>query len=1108
MCQGFFYTLRNDVDFRVFLAKAFCFFVSIYFSVVVVPPGYKFLSSILLSFFLGYFLWNIFPQGYSFFLAVLLCTFATIQLLFPAFAFGWKQVSSIEVYSKSGNPIISELYGPLVSRPHEDITLSSDLPIEDFNATEFTSILSEKLSIPSTVFRIRIRSEKPFTFVLEVYQNVSGQGNSLVLNETIGRIVSEIRRLLSEQEDFRRFRTREQVEDFYQGEDDILGGEAIVELIYGPRITISGKNDICEGQMANITFTMDGTGPWNITYYDQLGNEYTIFPTVSPHTERIFINTSKVYSLESPEMHTPMENIGFQVIEFTAAKISSDRYCPAYVKIGTASVDVHPIPAAKISGGGIICEGESAPIDISLSGSAPWSIVYTDGESIFTKSGLSTPSYHFKSGNTGNFQILSVSSSRCANNTKSEIVPVRVNPLPTAIVSSGKCLGDIIMVRFTGEAPYALVYDEGDRETTISGIQSSPYIIHSSSSSYVFKNISDLNCNGKILDAPVKVNLLELPTATLSGGGSFFEGGSVELTVDLTGSPPWTFVYTFGNSYETVTTDTSPYKFKANKEGKYRINSVRDSHCSGVANGTATVTMYKLPSATIRVKSPEMTNWEQSAKICEGSEAQVRFDLSGSPPFNLKYTDGIENYTLNAIDDSSLIFNTRIPGVYRLLEIEDIYKNQVSLYVSATIETINLPTAKISAGDEFCEDESTELVISFTGTPPWFFVYHHNKKVYRETSINSSPHRIEIKQPGTYSIDTVGDRYCTNSRVQTSTTVTTKPIPNCQVEGGHVVGQDISVTCTGTAPFLVTFTEGKNQSTVRSEEHSFSIPTKTSGTYTFLEVSDGTGCNRALHDSHFVNELPKASIVKAKEKICEGESSEISMTLTGSPPWTIVMSHDGALSTISNITNSPFTYVVSKDGTYRVHSVSDANSNYGQVEGQAVVSLFKTPTASIEGGGSICQNEKASLVVHLTGTPPWTFTYTNGSSTKAETMVEKSPVTIFVRGSEMSGRIWIAEVSDANNCLGKSSNTEAFVTVWPLPRAHLSGGGVICVGSKTYLNLTLSGEAPWTVEYTDGEITEIVSDINSTPYLVEVSKPGTYYLTAITDQHCSYKRKK
>lgn len=182
-----------------------------------------------------------------------------------------------------------------------------------------------------TFLRIRIRSEKPFTFVLEVYQNVSGQGNSLVLNETIGRIVSEIRRLLSEQEDFRRFRTREQVEDFYQG-----GMILFIYFVNIPQKTIfwevklslSSFMDLVSPSQAKTIYAKAKwqilhsqwmelvtpilfqysypKGPWNITYYDQLGNEYTIFPTVSPHTERIFINTSKVYSLESPEMHTPM----------------------------------------------------------------------------------------------------------------------------------------------------------------------------------------------------------------------------------------------------------------------------------------------------------------------------------------------------------------------------------------------------------------------------------------------------------------------------------------------------------------------------------------------------------------------------------------------------------------------------------------------------------------------------------------------------------------------------------------------------------------------------------------------------------------------------------
>jgi hypothetical protein len=72
------------------------------------------------------------------------------------------------------------------------------------------------------------------------------------------------------------------------------------------------------------------------------------------------------------------------------------------------------------------------------------------------------------------------------------------------------------MIRFTGEgfiysflththiyvAPYTLTYTEGENERIISDITTSPYIIHSSSLSYVFKNISDFNCNGKILDSP------------------------------------------------------------------------------------------------------------------------------------------------------------------------------------------------------------------------------------------------------------------------------------------------------------------------------------------------------------------------------------------------------------------------------------------------------------------------------------------------------------------------------------------------------------------------------------------------------------------------------
>lgn len=133
------------------------------------------------------------------------------------------------------------------------------------------------------------------------------------------------------------------------------------------------------------------------------------------------------------------------------------------------------------------------------------------------------------------------------------------------------------------------------------------------------------------------MDLLPLPEAHISGSGSFFEGGFVELTVgksfvlndfltllELTGTPPWTFTYTSGNAHETINVDYTPYKIRANKEGKYRLASVRDANCAGTTSGSSTVTMYKLPSAVVKVRSDPKTIWDYTTKICEGAQAQVR----------------------------------------------------------------------------------------------------------------------------------------------------------------------------------------------------------------------------------------------------------------------------------------------------------------------------------------------------------------------------------------------------------------------------------------------------------------------------------------------------
>jgi len=112
--------------------------------------------------------------------------------------------------------------------------------------------------------------------------------------------------------------------------------------------------------------------------------------------------------------------------------------------------------------------------------------------------------------------------------------------------------------------------------------------------------------------------------------------------------------------------------------------------------------------------------------------------------------------------------------------------------------------------------------------------------------------------------------------------------------------------------------EGNNQTSKQTDEPIFRIPTETSGWYTFLEVVDNSGCRRMLQNSHFVNELPKAVLIKGKERICEGEISEITITLTGSPPWTITLSKNGITSVVDNIMSSPYIYKVDEAGHFKL----------------------------------------------------------------------------------------------------------------------------------------------------------------------------------------------
>ncbi len=110
----------------------------------------------------------------------------------------------------------------------------------------------------------------------------------------------------------------------------------------------------------------------------------------------------------------------------------------------------------------------------------------------------------------------------------------------------------------------------------------------------------------------------ELPTATISGGDTLCgENVYTDLQVDLTGTPPWSFTYSYGNTSVFINDlETTPFIIIASDPGDYTITAIEDAYCSGTSYGTAIVRKFPFP------EKPEITIYltELISSSCCGNQ--------------------------------------------------------------------------------------------------------------------------------------------------------------------------------------------------------------------------------------------------------------------------------------------------------------------------------------------------------------------------------------------------------------------------------------------------------------------------------------------------------
>ena len=164
------------------------------------------------------------------------------------------------------------------------------------------------------------------------------------------------------------------------------------------------------------------------------------------------------------------------------------------------------------------------------------------------------------------------------------------------------------------------------------------------------------------------------PTAVVTGSRTVCEGDTAQLTVQLTGTPPWNLTYTDGTGTTSVSGITaSPWRLRATRAGTYAITALSDARGCPVyrATGQAVVAVQPAPTPTIAVEEHLLTasegvryEWFLNGVSMPGSNTrQLEVWQDGRYRVEVTYTNGCRSRSEEVVVDLAAI---RVNGTPRL----------------------------------------------------------------------------------------------------------------------------------------------------------------------------------------------------------------------------------------------------------------------------------------------------------------------------------------------------------------------------------------------------------------------------------------------------------
>ncbi len=411
---------------------------------------------------------------------------------------------------------------------------------------------------------------------------------------------------------------------------------------------------------------------------------------------------------------------------------------------GNASVPISPAPTAVVSGSATICAGDSTTISAALTGSGPWFVSWSDG--VNQTVGSSPAQRTVSPGSTATYSVTSVTDASCTG-TASGSATITVVSAPTVSISApanacANAPGNTASAVGTPGSTYVWSITNG----TITAGQNTATVTFTAGATGTV-GLSVVGTLGTCTaNASSSIPIFVPPTAAVTGSTTICPNGTANLSVNFTGSGPWTIVWSDGHVDSSVTLNPFIRPVSPVATTTYTIVSVSNASCSGTPSGSATVTVNAPPTITSFTATPSSST----------PGAPVTLTLASTGGSSAVVNPGNITIPLNG----SIVVNPNATTVYTAT----VNGSCPPAATASVTVSIGCPSITVSLAADgpttFCEGGSVGLSAApVGGTGPYTYVFRSGA-----TTVQSGPSAsYTATTTGSYSVTVTDANGCSSS---------------------------------------------------------------------------------------------------------------------------------------------------------------------------------------------------------------------------------------------------------------------------------------------------------------------------------------------------------